>query len=74
MTAYAVGDLAALEERRGLAQVADAAVRAGADEDGVDRLAHERLAGLEVHVGERLLERAPLLGVGLVVRDGTRCR
>ena len=41
-------------------QVADPAVRARADEDDVDLLAEDRLAGLQVHVLERALEGAPL--------------
>ena len=39
-----------------------------ADEDDVDLLAEDRLAGLEVHVLERALERATLARVGLVGR------
>ena len=65
---HAVGDVAALEDARRQAQVADPAVRAAADEDDVDLLAEDRLAGLEVHVLERPLERAALAGIGLVGR------
>ena len=43
-----------------------------ADEDDIDLLAEDRLAGLEVHVLERALERAPLARVGLVGRGGDR--
>ena len=52
------------------AKVADPAVRAAADEDDVDLLAEDRLAGLQVHVLERALEGAPLAGIGLVRRRG----
>ena len=62
---HAVGDVAVLEDRGGEAQVADPAVRAAADEDDVDLLAEDRLAGLQVHVLERALERAALGRVGL---------
>ena len=64
----AVGDVAVLEDAGGEAQVADPAVRAAADEDDVDLLAEDRLAGLEVHVLERALEGAALARVGLVGR------
>src|SRR5690606_34984852 len=53
----AVRDLAALEQLRGRANVAQPAVRARADEDDVDRHAEERLARLDGHVVERLAER-----------------
>ena len=63
----AVGDLVALEDLGGEAEVADPAVRARADEHDVDLLAEDRLAGPQIHVLERPLER-PLRGaVGLVV-------
>src|SRR6185295_6872036 len=52
----AIRNLAAVERRSGQPQVADPAVRAAADEDHVDLLAQQRLAGLEVHVRQRLLE------------------
>ena len=70
----AVGDLAVLERRGGEAQVADPAVRARADEDDVDLLAEDRLAGLQVHVLERALEGAPRGRVGLVGRRRARRR
>src|SRR3972149_4632451 len=47
---------AALGGRGGEAQVADPAVRAAADEDDIDGLAEDRLAGPEVHVLEGPLE------------------
>ncbi len=59
-----LADLPALEDGGSEAQVADAAVRAGADEDDIDRLAGDGLAGLQVHIGEALLEAA----AGRVVR------
>ena len=66
----AVGDVAVLEHAGRQPQVADPAVGAAADEDDVDLLAEDRLAGLEVHVLERALEGAPLARVGLVGRGG----
>ena len=63
----AVGDLAVLEDRGREPQVADPAVRARADEHDVDLLAEDRLAGLEVHVLERLLEGPARGRVGLGV-------
>ena len=65
---HAVGDVAVLEHAGGQPQVADPAVGAAADEHDVDLLAEDRLAGLQVHVLERALERAPLARVGLVGR------
>ena len=67
--ADALGDVATLEQRGRLAQVADAAVGAGADEDDVHLVAQQRLAGLQVHVVEGLLERAPA-GVVRAPRPG----
>ena len=52
-----------LHRRGGEPQVADPPVGARADEDDVDLLAEDRLAGREVHVGERLLEATPPLVV-----------
>ena len=66
--AHAVRHVAVLEHARREAQVADPAVGAAPDEDDVDLLAEDRLAGLEVHVLERALEGAPLARVGLVGR------
>ena len=63
----AVGDVAVLEDAGGEAQVADPAVRARPDEDDVDLLAEDRLAGLQVHVLEGALERAALARVGLIL-------
>ena len=67
-----LGDVAILEHARGEPQVADPAVRAAPDEDDIDLLAEDRLAGLEVHVLERAFERPPLARVGLVGGGGTR--
>ena len=72
--AQAVGDAATLEERGRLAQVADAAVRAGADEDGVDAVA-ERAARRAAGPCRRAPSRA--CGgcfVGCVVRAAGRAR
>ena len=69
---HAVGDVPVLEHAGGEPQVADPAVRADADEDDVDLLAEDRLAGLQVHVLERVLERAALARVGLVVGGSGR--
>jgi hypothetical protein len=52
----ASGDLAALDELRHFAEVAEAAVGAGADEGDVDLRALDRLAGGQLHVGERFLD------------------
>ena len=54
------------------AQVLDPAVGARADEDDVDRLAGDRLAGLEAHVVEGALEAAPL-GRVRPARPGSGC-
>ena len=56
----AVGDPAALGDRRCSAQVLDARIGARPDEDGVDLVAREGQARLKTHVGQRLLEVAPL--------------
>ena len=70
----AVGDVAVLEDAGREPQVADPAVRATADEDDIDLLAEDRLAGLEIHVLEGALEGAALARVGLVVgRGDARC-
>ena len=71
---HAVGDVPVLEDGRREAQVADPAVGAAADEHDVDLLAEDRLAGLEVHVLQRVLERPPLGRVGLVVGRGDALR
>ena len=55
--ADAVGDLAAVDDRGGLAQVLDPRVGAGADEDPFGRDLGHRRAGLQAHVGERALGR-----------------
>src|SRR5690606_31416065 len=54
--AHVVGDLAALEDTRRVANIAEPAVRARADEHDVDRRAEQRLACLDAHVVECLLE------------------
>ena len=64
----AVGDVAVLERGGRQTQVADPAVRARPDEHDIDLLAEDRLAGLQVHVLERVLEGAPRGRVGLVGR------
>ncbi len=64
----AVRDVAVLEDAGRQAQVADPAVRAAADEDDVDLLAEDRLAGPEVHVLEGALQGASLARVRLVAR------
>src|SRR5258706_371224 len=46
----AVRDVTVLEDRRRGAEVAEAAVRAGADEDDIDLLAEDLLARVQVHV------------------------
>ena len=63
------GHLAPLHDGGGVAQVGDAAVGAGADEDHVDLLAGDGGAGGEPHVGQRLLERGAAGGVGRLGRD-----
>ena len=50
-------DLAAARDFGGGAQIAEAAVGAGADEDPIDRRAGDRRAGLQPHVVERGLQR-----------------
>ena len=73
--AHAVGLLPALDDRRERAQVFDAAVRARAHEDGVDRDILQRRAGLQVHVLEGALGGGALVGVGEVGRvEGTTSR
>ena len=57
------GDLAALDQLGGLAQVADPRVGAGADEDAVERDLLDRRPGLQAHVLERALV-ALALGLG----------
>jgi hypothetical protein len=52
----ALGDVPAAQDRSRRAHVLDPAVGARADEDDVELLAGDRLAGLEAHVGERPLE------------------
>src|SRR6266404_7406117 len=52
----AVRDVTILEDRSSEAEVADAAVRAGADEDDIDLLAEDLLARAQVHVLEGVLE------------------
>ena len=51
MPVIELGDLAAVDHRRGLAQVLDPRVGAGADEDPVEGHLGHRRAGLEPHVG-----------------------
>ena len=53
----AVGDLAALGDGGGRAQILDAAVGAGADEDAVDLHLVQRRAGRQAHVFQRALDR-----------------
>ena len=66
----AVGDMAAIEDGRREPQVADATVRARADEDDVDLLAEDRLARAQVHVLESGSRRPALRRVLLVGWDG----
>ena len=61
-----VGDVAVLEDRGREAEIADAAIRARADEHDIDLLAEDGLPGTQVHVLERVLEGASLRWVGLV--------
>ena len=69
-------DLAAAQQPGRLAQVGDARVGAGADEDHVHRPAQQGLARAQVHVGERLGQGlaggrvAGVLGVGHPAGDG----
>ncbi len=67
--AHARRDLAPLEQARRQPQIGDARVGAAADEHHVDLVAEQRLAGLEIHVRERLFERGPLVAVGDRRRD-----
>src|SRR5690349_16781687 len=60
--ADAAGDPAALDDRRRLAQVLDAAVGAGADEDPFGGDLGHRRAGGEAHVGEGALGRLAVGG------------
>ena len=57
------GDVVALDDGGGGAEIFDAAVGAGAEEDGVDRDVVDRRAGFEAHVFEGALEG---LAVGFV--------
>src|SRR5215831_15087894 len=45
------------KQARGHAQVAEPAIRARADEHDIHRFAEQGLAGLDLHIGERLAER-----------------
>ena len=65
------GDLAALDERGGGAQVADPRVRARADEDAVEADVLHPRAGLEPHVLERALVAVGLRGSGTESVTGT---
>ena len=70
--ARAVGDGATLDDFRGGAQVLDAGVGAGAEEDRVDLDVAQRGAGLEVHVLHGALggEAVVVVGEVLQLRDG----
>ncbi len=63
------GDVVALDDGGGGAEVFDAAVGAGAEEDGVDLDVCDRRAGREAHVLVGALEGFAV-GVGLVRRRG----
>src|SRR6185503_2214150 len=67
---HALVDAAPAQDSRGLANVAQAAVRARANEHDVDQLAQHRLAGFDLHVVERLAKRRVAVAWdGFVDRD-----
>src|ERR1700727_3080649 len=57
----ALADLMAIRDRGGGAQILDAAIGAGADEDAVDGEIRHLLPALEAHIVERALDRGAFL-------------
>ena len=62
--AHALGDRASAHERRRLPEIRDAGVRAAAEKDDIHPFPEERLAGAEIHIMERLVERLTPSGIG----------
>jgi hypothetical protein len=69
---HAIGDMPPARDSRGVTQIRQARVGAGADENPVDPGAFDRLAGNECHVGERLLPGLAPRRIGRIGRIGDR--
>ncbi len=72
--AQSTGHFAPFQQRSRQAQVGDARVGAGADEDHIHLLAEQGLPGLQAHVGQGFFEGEFLAGIAERGRDRVRVR